>query len=399
MVAYAVLFLPKAIGATRSAVETAPPILDEVARSLGRSTWGAIRSVTLPLAAPGVAAGALLVLLSIMKELPATLVLRPTGVDTLATELWTQDQRRRLLSRRSLCRGPGTWWLSFRRSCCLVLTAGWGRATSDRLQLRGISKSFGTVQALDATDLSVADGELVAVLGPSGCGKTTMLRVVAGSNDQMQVRWRWAAGLLRGPARLCHQNIAELGSFLRRPRCFRIWTWSATWVSGFLVRIEQHGWLNSLSWSVCPAIKSDARSSCLAGSSRGWRWPGRLRLDHHSSCSMSPLPPSTLVCDLKCETTFVGYCGRRLQRGARHPRPGGSALDRRSGRCHARGQVIQQATPVELYSNPADLQVARFVGDAVELEAVSEGGDCADSAGCVPVRDGVSGQWCCPAAS
>jgi iron(III) transport system permease protein len=88
VVAYAVLFLPKAIGATRTAVAAAPPVLDDVARSLGRSSWGAIRSVTLPLAAPGVLAGALLVLLSAMKELPATLILRPTGVETLATELW-----------------------------------------------------------------------------------------------------------------------------------------------------------------------------------------------------------------------------------------------------------------------------------------------------------------------
>ena len=46
--------------------------------------------MTLPLAAPGVAAGGLLVLLSAMKELPATLILRPTGVETLATELWTR---------------------------------------------------------------------------------------------------------------------------------------------------------------------------------------------------------------------------------------------------------------------------------------------------------------------
>jgi iron(III) transport system permease protein len=87
---YAVLFLPKAIGATRTAVAAAPPVLDDVARSLGRTTWGAIRSVTLPLAGPGIASGALLVLLSAMKELPATLVLRPTGVETLATELWTR---------------------------------------------------------------------------------------------------------------------------------------------------------------------------------------------------------------------------------------------------------------------------------------------------------------------
>jgi iron(III) transport system permease protein len=90
VLAYAVLFLPKAIGATRTAVAAAPPVLDDVARSLGRTSWGAIRSVTLPLAAPGVAAGGLLVLLSAMKELPATLILRPTGVETLATELWTR---------------------------------------------------------------------------------------------------------------------------------------------------------------------------------------------------------------------------------------------------------------------------------------------------------------------
>jgi iron(III) transport system permease protein len=90
VLAYAVLFGPKAIGATRTAVASAPPVLDDVARSLGRSSWGAIRSVTLPLAAPGVLAGGMLVLLTAMKELPATLILRPTGVDTLATELWSR---------------------------------------------------------------------------------------------------------------------------------------------------------------------------------------------------------------------------------------------------------------------------------------------------------------------
>ena len=42
-----------------------------------------------PLMAPGIAAGAALAFLTCMKELPATLLLRPTGMDTLATELWT----------------------------------------------------------------------------------------------------------------------------------------------------------------------------------------------------------------------------------------------------------------------------------------------------------------------
>ncbi|MGW2768773.1 ABC transporter permease [Streptomyces sp. NPDC001275] len=88
--AYAVLFLPLAVAATRAAVIQAPPVLDDVARSLGRRPWQVLREITVPLAAPGVAAGAALTFVVCMKELPATLLLRPTGMDTLATRLWTE---------------------------------------------------------------------------------------------------------------------------------------------------------------------------------------------------------------------------------------------------------------------------------------------------------------------
>ncbi|WP_455353865.1 ABC transporter permease [Streptomyces sp. SYSU K217416] len=88
--AYAVLFLPVSVAATRAAVLQAPPVLEDVARSLGRSPLRVLREVTVPLAAPGVAAGAALTFVVCMKELPATLLLRPTGMDTLATRLWTE---------------------------------------------------------------------------------------------------------------------------------------------------------------------------------------------------------------------------------------------------------------------------------------------------------------------
>ncbi|EWY39310.1 spermidine/putrescine ABC transporter ATP-binding protein [Skermanella stibiiresistens SB22] len=48
------------------------------------------------------------------------------------------------------------------------------------LVLDGVTKLFGRTAAVDAVDLSVADGEFLAVLGPSGCGKTTLLRLIAG---------------------------------------------------------------------------------------------------------------------------------------------------------------------------------------------------------------------------
>ncbi len=86
--AYGVLFLPKAVGAVRSSLEQVEPGLEEVARTLGASPAAVWRRVTVRMAWPGIGAGVLLVALTAMKELPATLLLRPTGVDTLATSLW-----------------------------------------------------------------------------------------------------------------------------------------------------------------------------------------------------------------------------------------------------------------------------------------------------------------------
>ena len=89
LMAYVVLFLSPALGAVRATLLQVNPRVEEAARVLGRSPLGAFTSVTLPAVRPGIAAGASLVFLLTMKELPATLILSPTGFDTLATQVWS----------------------------------------------------------------------------------------------------------------------------------------------------------------------------------------------------------------------------------------------------------------------------------------------------------------------
>ena len=87
--AYLVRFLPQAITASRSALAAVGIRFEEVARSLGRSPLQIFRTLTLPLIRPGLLAGAALVFLTAMKELPATLILRPIGFETLSTRVWS----------------------------------------------------------------------------------------------------------------------------------------------------------------------------------------------------------------------------------------------------------------------------------------------------------------------
>ena len=57
------------------------------------------------------------------------------------------------------------------------------RVDDDVVTLRGVTKRFDELVAVDRLDLSVRNGEFLALLGPSGCGKTTTLRMIAGFED------------------------------------------------------------------------------------------------------------------------------------------------------------------------------------------------------------------------
>jgi iron(III) transport system permease protein len=85
---YVIMFFPLALVGVKAAIARAPASLDEVAQSLGQRKLAAFSRVTLRLAAPGLVAAFCLVFLEVVTELTATLILVPTGVQTLATQFW-----------------------------------------------------------------------------------------------------------------------------------------------------------------------------------------------------------------------------------------------------------------------------------------------------------------------
>lgn len=91
--AYFVRFLAVSTGAVEAGLGRIPSALDAAARTLGESPVGVLRRIHLPLLRPAIAAATLLVFVDCMKELPATLLLRPLGFETLATHLYGEAIR------------------------------------------------------------------------------------------------------------------------------------------------------------------------------------------------------------------------------------------------------------------------------------------------------------------
>lgn len=91
--AYLIRFLAISIGGIEAGLSRIPPSLEQASRLLGETPSGTLRRVHLPLLRPALGAAALLVFVDTMKELPATLLLRPVNFETLATWLYAEAAR------------------------------------------------------------------------------------------------------------------------------------------------------------------------------------------------------------------------------------------------------------------------------------------------------------------
>jgi len=88
VMAYVVRYIPQAVRSSESAMRQLSPNLEEASRLLKRNAIQTFIQVNLPLILPGLLTGSALVFLSSLKELPATLLLRPAGYETLAVRVW-----------------------------------------------------------------------------------------------------------------------------------------------------------------------------------------------------------------------------------------------------------------------------------------------------------------------
>jgi iron(III) transport system permease protein len=93
VIAYVVRFLAIATGSAQAGLARISTDMDDVARTLGARPGGVVRFIHLPLARPALGGAALLVFVDCLKELPATLLLRPLNVETLSTHIYQYATR------------------------------------------------------------------------------------------------------------------------------------------------------------------------------------------------------------------------------------------------------------------------------------------------------------------
>ena len=93
LIAYVIRFLAISIGSFEAGLSRIPASIEQASRLLGEPPTRTLRLIHLPLLRPALVSAALLIFVDTMKELPATLLLRPLNFDTLATWLYAEASR------------------------------------------------------------------------------------------------------------------------------------------------------------------------------------------------------------------------------------------------------------------------------------------------------------------
>ncbi len=264
------------------------------------------------------------------------------------------------------------------------------------IDIKGLVRRFGAAPVVDAVDLSVADGEFVALVGPSGCGKSTLLRLIAGLDQpdagSISIGGRDTAGIPAAQRNIAmvfqnyalypHLTVAENIATPLRLRDLSAW--------------QRLPWLGRLSPSARrQAAAIDARvaevarqigiehllarnqRNCRVDSGNAWRWDAR-----------SSGKPSVFLFDEPLSNLDSGLrATMRAELVEIHRRQGVASVYVTHDQTEAMtmadriavmlaGRILQVGSPAALYNDPGSVDVARMIGtpQISLIDAVIDGG-------------------------
>ena len=247
--------------------------------------------------------------------------------------------------------------------------------TSTTLSLRGVSRRFKDTLALDALDLDVEQGELVALLGPSGCGKTTALRIVAGLDNPD------AGQVLVGGKSVTHlaPNKRNMGMVFQSYSLFPNLTAAENVAFGLTMRNETKNFRLSRAQELLEMVGLPKHAKRFPHQLSGGQQqrvalaralafePDVLLLDEPLSALdaqvRANLRDEIRALQIKTGTTTIFVT---------HDQEEAMAMSDRVAVMNA-GKIAQIARPDELYHNPASEFVAGFVGQMNRIPAAIDG--------------------------
>ena len=234
------------------------------------------------------------------------------------------------------------------------------------LSLAGLVKRFGAVVAVDAVDLDVAAGELIALLGPSGCGKTTTLRLAAGFERPDAGTVSLGGEEVAGPGSYVPPEKRRIGVVFQDYALFPHMSVEDNVGYGVRRRDKRPSRVGEMLDLVGLADKSRRRPHELSGGEQQ-RVAIARALAPDPAVVLLDEPFSNLDAALRVRVRdevrdILDAAGATAVFVTHDQEEALSLADRVA--VMSTGRLLQIGTPVELYEQPADRFVATFVGDA-----------------------------------
>ena len=263
------------------------------------------------------------------------------------------------------------------------------------VRVRGLSKSFGAVEAVRELNLEVERGELMAVLGPSGCGKTTLLRVIAGFEQPDAGCVVVSDEVVAGPGRIIPPEKRRVGMVFQDYALFPHLSVDGNVAFGLTNRPREER--DGLTRRTLELVGLQHKAHCgvheLSGGERQ-----RVALAR----AMAPEPELVLLDEpfSSLDATLRGGLRREVELILReagatallvtHDQEEALALGDRLAVMRA-GELVQVGRPEDVYARPAGRWTAQFVGDVNVLSGLANGSRVRTELGTIDLSAPASG--------